>query len=203
MNVELLSLWPTKIYHTVAELENERNWLLAKLEYLKSQDNPNTAGSNGNTTRNGYQPKYDFFQDSSEEMESIYENLISPLSYSFWSELAEGHIDIPANYKLVHKAWLVEYHPGTWQDLHNHKNSLFTGVWTIYNEGQMSGHGEFQIHNPSDVSHNAGFLTAVKKVQTNLNDVYLLPGWIYHNVTPTSSRRIVFVWDSIALPDNR
>lgn len=200
MKLDKLQLWPTLVYHARVEMQKERQWLLDKLDQLKFIDCDNAAGLRGNTTRSGYQPDYDFFQDGSLEMQSIYDKLISPLSDSFWRELSENNIAIPDNMQLIHKCWLVEYSQGTWQDLHNHKSSLFTGVWTIYNEEQSPGHAELQIHNPNIISHNLGFITAVKKVSTQVDDVYILPAWIYHNVTPASAKRVVFVWDSIAVP---
>lgn len=200
MQITKTNLWPTQLYHTVVDLEKERSWLLDKLEELKFFDCPSKSGIGGNTTRNAYQPEYNLFEDSSEEMKSIYEKIVSPLSEEFWIDIASNNINIPNNARLIHKAWLVEYSEGSWQDLHNHKTSIFTGVWTIFCDEQKQGCGEFHIHNPNIVSHNLGFCQAVKKIQTKLNDLYIIPAWIYHNVTPTSARRVVFVWDTIAVP---
>lgn len=200
MKTDKMSLWPTLVHHARVEMQAERLWLLQKLDELKIYNCLNTAGQRGNTTRAGYQPDYDFFQDSSPEMHSIYEKIIRPLSEDFWRELSKNNIQIAENLRLIHKCWLVEYSQGTWQDLHNHKSSLFTGVWTVYNDEQLPGHAEFQIHNPNIISHNLGFVTAVKKISTIVDDVYIIPAWVYHNVTPASARRVVFVWDSIAVP---
>jgi hypothetical protein len=30
--------------------------------------------------------------------------------------------------------------------------------------------------------------------------IYVFPAWIAHNVTPSTARRVVFVWDTIAVP---
>jgi hypothetical protein len=205
MNHTIETLWPINLMHSRADdFEDERLYLLDRLAELKDLGHSNTAGVNSNTTMNGYQPAYDLCMDyfDSPLMKNIVDKIIIPLSKTYWVKLAENNIEIPKDARMIHKSWLVEYEEGTYQNLHMHHTSLFTGVWTIYLESQTLGNGELHLHNPTTSSHTLGFYTAVKKIPPVLNDVYVIPAWLPHNVSPASGKRVVFVWDTMVVPGN-
>lgn len=205
MNHTIETLWPINLMHSRADsFENERKYLIDRLEELKTTGHSNTAGVNSNTTMNGYQPAYDLCMDyySNPLMQNIVDKIISPLSQEYWIQLAKNNVEIPENARMIHKSWIVEYAEGTYQNLHMHHTSIFTGIWTLYVEPQQPGNGELHLHNPTTSSHTLGFYTAVKKIPSEVNDIYIIPAWLPHNVSPTTGKRIVFVWDTMVIPGN-
>lgn len=201
--MKIESHWTIPVGHTeLTDVELERQYLLDKLKFLKENNCPNVSNKKGNTTISGYQPDYDLFRDyENPAMKSIYEKIVEPLSKNYWDQFRKETVDVPENSRLVHKAWLVEYSPGTFQNIHMHRTSLFTGVWTILCDEQEPGHGEFHIHNPVMASYTLGFYSTIKKIVTKKDDIYIVPSWLAHSVTPASAPRIVFVWDSIVIPN--
>lgn len=200
MKINKEILWPIDFFKCNVDAEDERQYLLELLENFKQSGWKNVAGEKFNTTVNGYQPDIDILSISHPSIENIKNKIISPISESFWNSLKQDKINDSENLELIHKAWLVEYDPGSYQNLHVHKTSLFTAIWTIYKDEQGQGAGQLHLHNPIVPSWTLGFYQQTKKIDAEKNEILVFPAWIPHNVTPCSSRRIVFVWDTIAIP---
>jgi hypothetical protein len=133
-------------------------------------------------------------------IDRIKADIIEPISTEFWQSLRKDRILDTENLKLIHKAWLVEYQEGTYQNLHVHKTSLFTSIWTIYCDPQEPKAAQLHLHNPITESWTLGFFQETIKIDPAQDTIYVFPAWIAHNVTPCTARRVVFVWDTIAVP---
>ena len=133
-------------------------------------------------------------------IERIKADIIEPISTEFWQSLRKDRILDTENLKLIHKAWLVEYQEGTYQNLHVHKTSLFTSIWTIYCDPQQPMAAQLHLHNPTTESWALGFFQETIKFDPMQDVIYVFPAWVAHNVTPSTAKRVVFVWDTIAVP---
>lgn len=195
-------LWPVDFHTHTVDFPEERNYLLNLLEDFKEIGWGNVSGQRSNTTINGYQPDQDILSISHEMIDRITDKIVNPISNEFWKSISEGKLQHFPNINFIHKGWLVEYGPGTYQNLHVHKSSLFTAIWTIYKEPQAPDAGELHIHNPLVESWTMGFYPELKKVTSEVDEIVIFPAWLPHNVTPTTARRVVFVWDTLAIPKN-
>jgi hypothetical protein len=200
MKINKETLWPIDFFTCQVEASEERKYLFDLLDELKKSGWKNVAGEKFNTTVKGYQPDIDILTVDHPMMSSIKSKIIDPISSEFWDSLKKDKINDADNLELIHKAWLVEYENGSYQNLHVHKTSLFTAVWTIYREEQEPGSGQLHLHNPTTQSWTLGFYQQTKKIDAEENEIVVFPAWIPHNLTPCSSKRIVFVWDTIAVP---
>jgi hypothetical protein len=59
---------------------------------------------------------------------------------------------------------------------------------------------QLHLHNPITESWALGFFQETIKFDPMQDVIYVFPAWIAHNVTPSTARRVVFVWDTIAVP---
>ncbi len=193
-------LWPIDFRKYSVDFLEESKYLIDLLAECKTTGKKNRAGQNFNTTIKGYQPDIDILSIDHPCIDSIKKHIINPISEEFWNSLRKDKISGTNDLQLIHKAWLVEYVPGAYQNLHVHKTSLFTSIWTIYREEQEEGAGQLHLHNPTTPSWTLGFYQEIKKIDSLQGDILVFPAWIPHNVTPCSSKRIVFVWDTIAVP---
>ncbi len=200
MKLEKEILWPIDFRKYSVDFLDESQYLINLLVELKDSGWYNSAEKNFNTTVKGYQPDIDILKIDHPCINSIKEKIIAPISQEFWQSLIKDKFETKEDLELVHKAWLVEYSPGAYQNLHVHKTSLFTAVWTIYREEQEKGAGQLHLHNPIIESWTLGFYQETKKIDSMEGDILIFPAWIPHNVTPCSAKRIVFVWDTIAVP---
>lgn len=200
MKIEKEILWPIDFFRCTVDAQEEKTYLLNLLDDLKKSNWKNSSEGSFNTTINGYQPALDILSIEHETIDSIKNKIVNPISLEYWNSLRSGKINDKEELDLKHRAWLVEYMPGSYQNLHVHKTSLFTGIWTIYREEQASGAGQLHLHNPAVPSWTLGFFQENKKLDTLENEIVVFPAWIPHNVTPCSSKRVVFVWDTIAVP---
>lgn len=200
MQVQKEILWPIDFRKYSVEFNEYKNYLLDLLDNFKDLEFANSAGTNGNTTVNGFQPDIDILSISNPTIEKIKAEIIEPISTEFWQSLRKDRISDTEQLKLIHKAWLVEYQEGTYQNLHVHKTSLFTSIWTIYCDPQQPMAAQLHLHNPTTASWALGFFQETIKINPAQDVIYVFPAWIAHNVTPSTARRVVFVWDTIAVP---
>jgi len=200
MIVQKEILWPIDFRKYSVEFTECKKYLLDLLENLKELGFNNSADLQGNTTVNGFQPDIDILSISDPIIDKIKSEIIEPISEEFWQSLRKDRISDTENLKLIHKAWLVEYKEGTYQNLHVHKTSLFTSIWTIYCDPQQPKAAQLHLHNPITESWALGFFQETIKINPEQDVIYVFPAWIAHNVTPSTARRVVFVWDTIAVP---
>lgn len=200
MIVQKEILWPIDFRKYSVEFSEYKTYLLGLLDNFKGLNYTNLAGIKGNTTVNGFQPDIDILSVCHPIVDQIKSEIIEPISEEFWQSLRKDKILDTEDLQLKHKAWLVEYSEGTYQNLHVHKQSLFTSIWTIYCDPQMPMAAQLHLHNPIAESWALGFYQETIKIDPSPNIIYVLPAWIAHNVTPCSARRVVFVWDTIAVP---
>ena len=202
MKVDKETLWPIEFRKYSVNFFEEQQYLINVLEDFKSLDWKNVSGQKFNTTVNGYQPDADILSLDHPIIEDIKKKIINPISEEYWMSLRKDKISLSEQLQLIHKAWLVEYNTGSYQNLHVHKSSLFTAVWTLYREEQDEVAGQIHLHNPIVGSYTLGFYKESKKITAKENEILVFPSWIAHNVTPCTAKRIVFVWDTMVIPKN-
>lgn len=202
MNVDKETLWPIEFRKYSINFIEEQQYLISVLENFKSLDWTNVSENRFNTTINGYQPDADILSLDHPIIDDIKTKIINPISEEYWISLSKDKISSSKELQLIHKAWLVEYNAGSYQNLHVHKSSLFTAVWTLYREEQAESAGQIHLHNPIVGSYTLGFFQESKKITTKENEILVFPSWIAHNVTPCTAKRIVLVWDTMAIPKN-
>ena len=200
MQVQKEILWPIDFRKYSVEFTECKKYLLDLLDNFKKFEFNNSAGLNGNTTVNGFQPDMDILSISDPMIDRIKADIVEPISEEFWQSLRKDRILDTENLKLIHKAWLVEYQEGTYQNLHVHKTSLFTSIWTIHCDPQQPMAAQLHLHNPITESWALGFFQETVKFDPMQDVIYVFPAWVAHNVTPCTARRVVFVWDTIAVP---